>query len=121
MGLLAIGWHAFGLAVDLRALGTFTFYMFLSFALCSILSIRERGPFWKSRPSPLLAVALAADGTAGFVMAAWGVPGLPPIGPVPALVVLGYAVVFGLLVNDVVKTSLIRSLFGSASERGGSP
>jgi len=118
VGLLAIGWHVLGLASDVRALGTFTFYMFLSFALCSILSIRERGPFWKSKPSTLLAVALAVDGTVGFVMAAWGVPGLPPIGPFPALVVLGYAVVFGLLVNDVVKTGLIRSLFGSTSELG---
>ena len=108
LGLLAVGWHGFGLAEDLPRLGTFTFLGFLSFALGSIGSMRERRPFWKSTPSPLLLGVLILDGALGLGIASLGIPGLPAIGWGRSLAVLGYGLTFGLLLNDVVKVRLLR-------------
>jgi plasma-membrane proton-efflux P-type ATPase len=115
-GLLVVGWRAMGLARQPELLGTFTFLLFLSFALCSIVSIRERGPWWRSRPGHLLLGALVADALVGLGIASIGLPGLPAIGPAQAFAVLGYASVFALALNDVVKVRLIQS-FGLASVR----
>ncbi len=108
-GLLAVGWRALGLAQHPEQLGTFTFFLFLSFALCSIVSIRERGPFWNSRPGGLLLTALALDALVGLGVASVGIPGLPGIGLGRSLSVLGYAALFAAAVNDLVKVRLIRS------------
>jgi plasma-membrane proton-efflux P-type ATPase len=110
LALLALGWHWFGLASQPEVLGTFTFFMFLSFAVCSIASIRERGPFWKSQPSRILLGALVLDEALGLGIAGLGVPGLPTIGLGRSLFVLAYALLFGLLLNDLVKVRLIRAL-----------
>jgi H+-transporting ATPase len=111
IGVLAIGWNGFGLASDLPTLGTFTFFSFLSFALASILSIRERGPFWSSCPSRILLGLLALDWAVGCGIALWGMPGLPPIGPGRALFVAVAAVGLGLVLNDAVKVRLTKSRF----------
>ncbi len=50
LGLLAFGWHRFGLDADAGRLQTFTFQTFLFFALTSLVSVRERRAFWRSRP-----------------------------------------------------------------------
>ncbi len=60
LGLLAFGWRRFGLSDDAGLLQTFTFQTFLFFALCSLVSVRERRAFWRSRPSAALAASLAA-------------------------------------------------------------
>jgi len=110
VGLLLLGWKGLGLGRDLPSMGTFTFFMFLAFALSSILSIRERGPFWNSRPSRVLTGTLMVDGMIGLGIAWLGVPGLPGIGIARSLCVVGYALVFGLVVNDRVKVMLLRGL-----------
>lgn len=67
LGLLAIGWYHFSLAGADGRLQTFSFQT-LFFALFSILSIRERRHFWKSRPSALLAAGVALDAVLGLLV-----------------------------------------------------
>ncbi len=107
LGLLAIGWHRFGLAADAGRLQTFTFETLLFFALFSIVSIRERRSFWSSLPSTTLSAALTADAAAGVSIAAWGLAELRPLGARELLLVIGYSLVCSLGVNDVVKSLLV--------------
>lgn len=107
LGLLALGWHRLGLAHDGARLSTFTFQILLYFAVFSIVSIRERRHFWSSRPSSILAIALAADVLAGTAV---GWHGLAELGPLPlhdSALVFGYAAVCCLVVNDAVKVALL--------------
>jgi plasma-membrane proton-efflux P-type ATPase len=119
LGLLALAWQAFGLAADLEALRTFSFLTLLDFALFSIVSIRERRAFWASMPSKILLLALALDGLIGQVVGTIGVPGLRPIPLGYALAVLGYSLIFALIVNDLAKRGLIRwfEVHGEERER----
>ena len=83
------------------------FQTLLFFALFSILSIRERRAFWRSPPSTVLAAAIAAGACLGVFV---GVHGLAELRPLPlgqTAVVIGYAMVCFLVVNDWVKTILI--------------
>jgi magnesium-transporting ATPase (P-type) len=107
LGLLAFGWSRFDLGHHPGQLQTFTFETLLFFALFSIVSIRERRFFWTSRPSLVLAAALAADAGAGVLI---GVAGLAEMKPLPLVrigLVVAYAFFASLLVNDVIKTMLI--------------
>ena len=109
-GLLAIGWSAFGLARQQQALHTFTFQTLLYFALFSLISIRERGRFWASRPSGALLGALVVAALVGTGLSTTGLSGMSPIPWEQTLAVFGYAMVCCLLVNDVVKVTLTRRL-----------
>ncbi len=107
LGMLAIAWRTFGLGQSNGRLHTFTFLTLLFFALCSILSIRERRAFWASRPSWLLAVALAADACLGVFLGRFGLAELHPI----SYSEIGFAAIGSTLltfaVNDPIKTYLI--------------
>lgn len=107
LGLLAIGWRLFDLGVHAGQLQTFTFQTLLFFALFSIVSIRERRAFWSSRPSTILAIALTLDGVAGLLI---GVTGLAELRPLPLAatgLILAFALVLSLGVNDVIKGAMI--------------
>ena len=102
-GLLWIGLRYLGLRTDDPALYTFSFLTLLFFAIFSILVVRERRHFWSSRPSRTLLLGLGLDLIAGIIIGAVGVPGLVPLSAGQILVVLAYAFVFSLLVNDLIK------------------
>ncbi len=105
--LLAFGWHRFDLAHDDGRLQTFAFQTLLFFAIFSILSVRERRAFWTSRPSAILTLALCADAAAGLLIGAHGLAELKPLPAGQTAVILGYACVFSLVVNDFIKTTLM--------------
>ena len=107
LGLLAIGWHWFRLGNDAGRLQTFTFQTLLFFALFSIVSIRERRAFWRSRPSKVLGLALIGDGLAGLVIGMVGLGDLKPLALSETAIVVVYAFLLSLLVNDVAKVALI--------------
>jgi H+-transporting ATPase len=107
LGLLALGWHRFGLGADDHRLPTFAFLTLLFFALFSLVSIRERRAFWSSRPSGVLALALAADGCVGVLIGTRGLGELAPLPLAQTAFVVGYALVCSLAINDPVKWALI--------------
>ncbi len=106
LGLLAIGWHRFGLASDAGLLQTFTFQTFLFFALTSLVSVRERRSFWRSRPSGVLAASLLAAGVGGAAIGLHGVAELSPLPFAETAFIFGYAAVCTLGPNDAVKALL---------------
>ena len=122
LALLALGWNLFGLGHDTPAAQTFSFQSLLYFALFSILSIRERSHFWHSRPSGVLMAAIALDAAAGVALPFAGFPGLRPIPLVQTLTIIASAAIASLVLNDGVKTVLIRRLgLVPALEGGASP
>ena len=106
--LLYIGWTRFGLATNDNALYTFSFLTLLYLAVFSIVSARERRWFWSTMPSKILMAALAADALTGTILTMVGIPGLDPLPWWQVLVILGYAMVACLVVNDALKVAMIK-------------
>jgi magnesium-transporting ATPase (P-type) len=115
LGLLLLGWRRFGLAGSPGTLHTFSFLALLFFAIFSIVSIRERRAFWASRPSAMLAAALAADALAGVAIGLRGLGELRPVGPGIIAFVAGFALACSLA-NDFAKTALLAA--GEARRQG---
>ena len=108
LSLLWICWSRFSLASNDNALYTFSFLTLLYFAVFSIVSARERHWFWSTVPSKALLTALMADALIGTVLTFVGIPGLAPLPWWEMLVILAYAMVACLVVNDVLKVALIK-------------
>jgi plasma-membrane proton-efflux P-type ATPase len=108
--LLHLCWTPFALGSRDDALHSFSFLALLYFAVFSILSARERRPFYASAPGRALAAALALDAAIGTALVALGLPGLAPLPWTQVLAVLGYALLACLGVNDLVKVALLRRL-----------
>jgi magnesium-transporting ATPase (P-type) len=106
LGLLAFGWRRFGLASDAGLLQTFTFQTFLFFALTSLVSMRERRAFWRSRPSGALAASLGAAAVVGTLIGLHGVAELSPLPLAESALIFGYAALSSLGPNDLVKSFL---------------
>jgi H+-transporting ATPase len=106
LGLLAIGWRRFGLSTNPGLLQTFTFQTFLFFALSSLVSMRERRAFWRSRPSTALAASLGAAAVVGTIIGLHGVAELSPLPFAESALIFGYAAVCSLGPNDLVKSFL---------------
>jgi magnesium-transporting ATPase (P-type) len=107
LGLLAVGWRVFNLGRSAGQLQTFTFQTLLFFALCSILSIRERRHFWSSHPSSLLTWALVGDACVGTAIGVYGLGELRPLPVTETACIVAYSVVFSLVANDFIKATLI--------------
>lgn len=107
-GVLALGWHVFGLDTHQDALHTFTFQMLLYFALFSLVSARERRCFWASVPSTTLVVALVLDALVGTLLSTIGIPSLRPLPWEQTLTVFSAAMLCCLGVNDFVKVALLK-------------
>jgi H+-transporting ATPase len=110
LGLLYLGLNYLGLS-NTAVLNTFSFDMLLFGGLFTIFVVRERGNFWKSKPSRPLLVAVIADILISSIISITGIPGLAPIPPMYVALALAWFFVFGLLFNDQIKTRLIRKPF----------
>lgn len=106
--LLWAGWSRFGLASDDNALYTFSFLTLLYMAVFSIVSARERLGFWATRPSKTLGLSLIVVTFTGTALTYLGLPELLPLPAWQTLAIFVYALVSCLVVNDAVKTAMIR-------------
>jgi H+-transporting ATPase len=107
LGLLFLGLNYLGLS-NTAALNTFSFDMLLFGGLFTIFVVRERGNFWKSKPSRPLLIAIIADIVISSIISITGIPGLAPISPINVVIALAWFFVFGLFVNDQLKTHLLK-------------
>ncbi|MHB1173134.1 MAG: plasma-membrane proton-efflux P-type ATPase [Lacisediminihabitans sp.] len=108
LGLLAFGWNRLALGNGDGRLQTFTFQTLLFFALFSIISVRERRPFWASRPSTAFAAALAAGALAGALVGIFGLGELRPLPPGQSALIAACAGALVLGPNDFIKTVLTK-------------
>lgn len=76
----------------------------------NILILRERGRFYRSAPGRLLALSVAADIVAAFLISGFGVHELAAVSPLATPAVLGYAFVTCVLANDTLKVALMGRL-----------
>jgi H+-transporting ATPase len=107
IGLLYLGLNYLGLS-NTAALNTFSFDMLLFGGLFTIFVVRERGNFWKSKPSRPLLIAIVVDIIVSSIISITGIPGLAPISPMYVGIALAWFFVFGLLLNDQLKTHLLK-------------
>lgn len=115
LALLAFGWRRFDLGASPGHLQTFAFETLLFFALFSVVSIRERRAFWRSRPSAVLGSAVAADAFVAILIARFGLGELSPIPWSEIALIVGVSAICCLGVNDAAKVLFVRvSAFGGA-------
>jgi H+-transporting ATPase len=105
-GLLYIGLTYLNLT-NTPQLNTFVFDMLLFGGLLTIFVVRERDNFWKSKPSKPLLIAVLADIIISSMLSVIGIPGLAPIPLLYVVIVLGWFLVFGVVLNDQIKKKLI--------------
>jgi len=108
VGLTFAGLSYFGLSSNTNELYTFSFaYLALS-GLFNLMVVRERGHFWRSRPSNFLIFVTVLE---VFIIAAVSMLGffeLAPISYIPLVAIVFYLSVVSFLVNDSIKVHLIR-------------
>lgn len=88
-------------------LQTFVFDMLIFGGLLTVIVVRERESFWKSKPSIPLLTAILVDSIISVVISVSGIPGLEPIPPLYVAIAFAWSLLFGLLLNDQVKTKLL--------------
>lgn len=108
--LIYLGISQLGISPAGEAIKTYSFVILFFFAIFSLLSVREEGHFWQSRPSEILSAALAADAVAALVLSLVGVPGLVSLDWKSVAAIISYAFIFSLVINDFVKVILLRNM-----------
>jgi H+-transporting ATPase len=100
-------------ATNLPLQHTFCFQILLFFSLANTFIVRERkGFFFKSRPSWTLLIVVAVDVAVALVLCSVGVDALA-LSRLPfqfSCLVIGWSLLFPLLLNDLVKYCLLRIL-----------
>jgi H+-transporting ATPase len=112
-----VGLSMFHLEGNVPALQTFTFEILFYFAIFSLLGVRERDHFWRSRPSWTLAGVLGIEVLLSGVLATIGMPGLAALPIITTLAVVGYSFATALVLNDWVKVGLVK-VFGVRAAHG---
>ncbi|MCL4371745.1 plasma-membrane proton-efflux P-type ATPase [Candidatus Marsarchaeota archaeon] len=92
--------------LGIPAFQTATFVMFNITNEFSVLNMRAKGFFWKSRPSKPLMLALALGIGVGLVLSYFGIF-VPKLSGIEILTIIGLAVA-ALFINDFVKVAVFR-------------
>ena len=107
-GLLYLGLNYFHLDSDNEALSTFCFEILLFFALFSIFVVREKNHFWHSAPGKTLLFLVLADMVFGALISTFGILGFKSIPLSQTLIIIGYTLIFSLVINDFIKFVLLK-------------
>jgi len=98
----------FGLMGNVEKIYTFGFAYLNLTGISTLMIVRERNHFWKSKPSRFLSVMVLAEVLFVIAVSIFGVLELAPLGFVPVLAILGYALLTTFLINDPIKVYLMR-------------
>ena len=110
IGFLYIGLNYFNLAMDNGLLSTFSFEILLFFAIFSIFVVREKKHFWTTAPSKTLLIVMLADMCLGVSFSTFGLLGFTAIPIGETLLIIGFAFIFSLVINDFIKFILLKRL-----------
>jgi len=102
----------FGLSGNVDKIYTFGFTYLNLAGIFTLMIVRERNHFWKSRPSNFLSITVTAEILFVIAVSLLGFLELAPLGYIPVLTILGYALLVTFLINDPVKVYLIRKFKG---------
>ncbi len=108
LALLLLSWHSLGFGSNAGRLASFSFQTLLFFSIASIISVRERHHFWSSRLGTALALALGANIAIGLAIGLTGLSGLSPIPISQTALIIGYATLSCLGINDWVKYRMLK-------------
>jgi H+-transporting ATPase len=111
--LTVAGLSYFGLTGNVDKIYTFGFACLNLAGVFTLMIVRERNYFWKSRPSNLLSITVAAEILFVVAISLLGFLELAPLGYIPVLTILGYTLIATFLINDPVKVYLIRKFKGN--------
>ena len=98
----------FGLLGNVEKTYTFGFTYLNLAGVSTLMIVRERNHFWKSRPSRFLSITVLAEVLVVIAIAIFGILELAPLGYMPVLAILGYALLTTFLINDPIKVYLMR-------------
>ncbi|MDE1830575.1 MAG: HAD-IC family P-type ATPase, partial [Thaumarchaeota archaeon] len=90
---------------------TFTFAYLVIESLFSLMIVRERGRFWKSRPSNVLLITTVTEISIVAAISLLGFLELAPLGYIPLLAIIVYSLVASFLVNDPLKVYLVGKFY----------
>jgi H+-transporting ATPase len=112
--LTVAGLSYFGLTGNVDKIYTFGFAYLNLAGVFTLMIVRERNHFWKSRPSNFLSITVTAEILFVITISLLGFLELAPLGYIPVLSILGYTLLVTFLINDTVKVYLIRRFKGSS-------
>ncbi len=98
----------FGLIGNVEKIYTFGFAYLNLAGVFTLMIVRERNHFWKSKPSKFLSITVLAEVLFVIAISILGVLELAPLGYIPVLAILGYTLLTTFLINDPIKVYLIR-------------
>jgi H+-transporting ATPase len=103
----------FGLSGNIDKIYTFGFAYLNLQGIFTLMIVRERNHFWKSRPSNFLGITVAAEILLVTAISTLGFLELAPLGYIPVLAIFGYTLIVSFLINDSVKVYLMGKFKGS--------
>jgi H+-transporting ATPase len=98
----------FGLIGNVEKIYTFGFAYLNLAGVFTLMIVRERNHFWKSRPSRFLSITVLVEVSFVIAISILGVLELAPLGYMPVLAIFGYTLLTTFLINDPIKVYLIR-------------
>jgi H+-transporting ATPase len=98
----------FGLTGNVDKIYTFGFAYLNIAGIFTLMSVRERDHFWKSRPSKFLSITVTLEILFIIAVSLIGILELSPLNYTIILTILGYAFAVTFAVNDPVKVYLTR-------------
>jgi hypothetical protein len=101
------GWSYFGLSGNVDKIYTFGFAYLNLAGIFTLIIVRERNYFWKSRPSNFLSITITAEILFVIAISLLGFLELAPLGYMPVLAIFGYTLLVTFLINDPIKVCLI--------------
>jgi H+-transporting ATPase len=103
-----LGLSYFGLIGNVEKIYTFGFAYLNLAGVSTLMIVRERNHFWNSRPSRFLSATVSAEILFVMAVSIFGVLELAPLGYLPVIAILGYALLTTFIINDPIKVYLTR-------------